>query len=245
MPELSDAQVAVADGCKAGWIVAIRDAASPGACRMAVFATFAALAEALPEAIIAIDMPIGLPERVGRGGREPEVHLRPLLGQRQSSVFSMPSRSAVFAETYEACCRISEATSDPPRRVSKQAFYLFPRVREIDVLLRARPGLASRVFECHPEGAFRFMRGEALSEPKKVKSTVHPAGMAERRALLLREGYGADLLDGPLLRGVGRDDYFDAIAASWSAARIARGEAVSFPGLPARDAYGLEMAIRA
>ena len=245
IPELSNMQVAGADGCKAGWVVAIRDAAVASACRMATFPTFAALAEALPETIIAIDMPIGLPDRVGRGGREPEIHLRPLLGPRQSSVFSMPSRTAVFAETYEACCRMAQETSDPPRRVSKQAFHLFPRVREIDVLLRADGGLASRVFECHPEGAFRFMKGEPLAEPKKVKSQVHPAGMAERRALLLSEDYSAALLDGPLPRGVGRDDYFDAIAASWSAARIARGEAVCFPGIPRRDRYGIEIAIRA
>jgi predicted RNase H-like nuclease len=157
----------------------------------------------------------------------------------------MPSRAAVEAQTFEACCRIAELTSDPPRRVSKQAFHLFPRVREIDAALRADAALAQRVFECHPEGAFRFMRGAPLTLPKKVKSKVHVPGLSERRALLMAEGYPPAVLDGPLPRGVGRDDLHDALAASWTAARIARGEAKCFPDVPGRDRYGLEVAIRA
>ena len=43
----------------------------------------------------AVDMPIGLPERIGLGGRAAENCVRPLLGARQSSVFSVPSRAAI------------------------------------------------------------------------------------------------------------------------------------------------------
>jgi predicted RNase H-like nuclease len=224
----------------------VRSAASPAKCHVLVCENFDKLMAALPaDTILAIDMPIGLPERVGPGGRAPEVALRPLLGARQSSVFSLPSRAAVFAETYEESCRLAEATSDPPRKVSKQAFNLFPRVRDIDAALRADPSLAARVFECHPEGAFRFMAGAPLTLPKKVKSAVHPPGMAERRALLAAQGYPDHVLDGPLPPGVGRDDLLDACAASWSAARIASGSAQCFPAAPGRDPNGLQMAIRA
>ncbi|MGH9461043.1 MAG: DUF429 domain-containing protein [Vicinamibacteria bacterium] len=41
----------------------------------------------------------------------------------------------------------------------------------------------------------------------------------------------------------GPDDVLDAAAASWSAARIARGEAASLPAPPERDANGYPMAI--
>ena len=41
--------------------------------------------------VIAVDMPIGLPDRIDGPGRPAEQAVRPLLGQRQSSVFSIPS----------------------------------------------------------------------------------------------------------------------------------------------------------
>ena len=85
------------DGCKAGWVAAIERAGCEPV--LAVFASFAGLMETLgPHAIVAVDMPIGLPERIGRGGRGPEQAIRPHLGARQSSVFSIPSRAAVYAE---------------------------------------------------------------------------------------------------------------------------------------------------
>jgi predicted RNase H-like nuclease len=127
----------------------------------------AVLSNASRPAVIAVDMPIGLPDRTGRGGRGPESAIRPLLGGRQSSVFSVPSRSAVMAEDYREACRIALATSEPPRKVSKQCFHLFPKIREIDALMI--PPLQDRVFECHPELAFWRLAGEqAMALPKKV-----------------------------------------------------------------------------
>ena len=58
-PDDAGLPVAGVDGCKAGWIAAIR---LPGeAPRVAIHGTMEALVEALPdETIIAVDMPIGL-----------------------------------------------------------------------------------------------------------------------------------------------------------------------------------------
>ena len=147
--------------------------------------------------VIAVDMPIGLPEITRKGGRGPEMLVRPLLGQRQSSVFSIPSRAAVYAaveafttverwyEAHRKASAAARATSEPPRGVSIQAFGIFSKIREIDALLRARPDLRRRVIESHPEVAFwRLNGGHAMLLPKKVKGQVNPAGMAERRALL-------------------------------------------------------------
>lgn len=248
--------VAGVDGCKAGWIAVIRSDAGvlPEA---RVFASFAELLAALPDdATVAVDMPIGLPELSGRGGRGPEALVRPLLGERQSSVFSIPSRAAVHADTaaftdldawYAAHRRASEVamrTSSPPRGVSIQAFGIFSKIREIDALMIARPDLRGRVIESHPEVAFWRLNGEcAMSLPKKIGSRVNPAGMEERKALLARVGHDRAFLDRPPPRGAATDDFLDACAMMMVAERHRRGETGSFPTPPEHDAHGIPVAI--
>jgi predicted RNase H-like nuclease len=244
---MREAGVAGVDGCKGGWVAVFRPAGDAGRAEVKVFPTFAEILRGPRDPrVIAVDMPIGLPERTARGGRGPEAALRPLLGARQSSVFSVPSRKAVYAEGYPAACAAARATSDsdPPRAVSKQAFMLFRKIQEIDDLPRSNSDVAAKVFECHPEGSFRMMRGAPLQSPKKMKSRVHAAGIDERRLLLAARGYAADLLTATPPCGARSDDLLDACAAAWTAARIATGVARSWPsGELARDAFGLPMAI--
>src|SRR4051812_18621107 len=125
------------DGCPAGWVAAFLRA-DGGGLRIAVLPRFADVLT-VPEqpAIVAVDIPIGLPERTGSGGRAAENAIRPLLGMRQSSVFSVPSRAAIYAADYAETCRAALATSDPPRKTSKQLFMLAPKIREVDAVLRA------------------------------------------------------------------------------------------------------------
>ena len=235
--------IAGVDGCKAGWIaLTLPPGGQPAA---AVFHTFAGLVDGLPgDAVIAVDMPIGLPERTGLGGRAAENAVRPLLGARQSSVFSVPSRTAIYAGDYaEACARAAE-TSDPPRKVSKQLFNIAPRIREIDGLLRAFPAVAGRVFEVHPEVAFwRLNGGHALDEPKKVTSRPYEPGLALRRGLLIAAGLPAAAVNAAPPKGAGTDDLLDALACAAVARRLHRGEAQPFPDPPPRDAFGLRIAI--
>ncbi|CAN7743311.1 DUF429 domain-containing protein [Mesorhizobium caraganae] len=243
------------DGCKTGWIAVHRDPdASPS---VSVFVSFAALLDALPaDAIMAVDMPIGLPDFSQKGGRGPEALVRPLIGARQSSVFAIPSRAALYADTndfttveawYEAHRRASEiakATSDPPRGVSIQAFGIFAKIREIDALLIARPELRSRVYESHPEVAFCRLNGEKpMTLPKKIKGAVNPAGMEERKALLCRHGYLRDFLDQKPPKGAAADDFLDAAAMMLIAGRIASGKARPFPDPPLADRFGIPVAI--
>ena len=189
-------------------------------------------------------MPIGLPERAGYGGRAAENAVRPLLGARQSSVFSVPSRAAIAASAYRDACAIALATSDPPRKVSKLLFMLAPKIREVDELLRADKGAAERVFEVHPELAFWRMNGaRALGEPKKVKGRPHEPGLALRRRLLLDAGLPAAAVNASPPRGAGPDDLLDALACAFVARRIRAGLAEPFPNPPPRDACGLPMAI--
>ena len=242
------------DGCPGGWIAVSEEAGRP--MHAGIFLGFDALLAAFPEAVIAVDMPIGLPD-FARGGREPEALVRPLLGQRQSSVFSIPSRAAVYAETepftaveawYAAHRRASEvarATSDPPRAVSIQAFALFPRIREIDGILLAAPVLCDRVVESHPEVAFWRLNGcRPLATPKKVRGQVNPQGMAERRALLAAAGFDAGFLASAPLRPAKADDFLDACAMLVTARHVAAGTALCFPDPPARDRFGIPVTIR-
>src|SRR5215212_4727210 len=102
--------VAGVDGCRAGWIAVLMRVDDPQAHRIATAPTLAAIADA-PEqpGVIAVDMPIGLPERTQGSGRLPEQLIRPLLGGRQSSVFAIPSRRAVEATDYAEACTIAAA----------------------------------------------------------------------------------------------------------------------------------------
>jgi predicted RNase H-like nuclease len=237
--------VAGVDGCRGGWMVALRRLDTPADLAFCLVRTFAEII-ALPEApvVIAVDMPIGLPDRIGPGGRGADRAARANLGARQSSVFAVPARSAVMEVDYRTACGASLLSSDPPRKISKQAFNLFPKIREIDALMT--PALQNRVVECHPELAFWSLNGRApLAHPKKVASRAHPAGMAERRALLARAGYDTAAFDRVRCSTatVGVDDVLDAAANSWAAARIAAGLAQRFPTTPDVDSRGLRIEI--
>jgi predicted RNase H-like nuclease len=232
------------DGCPSGWVVALARA-DLSEIRVRLVARFIDVTAALETpAVIAIDIPIGLPERTGYGGRAAENAVRPLLGARQSSVFSVPSRAAIAAPDYREACRIALATSEPPRKVSKQLFMLAPKIREVDAALRADAALSQRLFEVHPELAFWRLNGEqALSEPKKLKSRPYELGLALRRQLLMKAGLPAAAVEASPPKGAGPDDLIDALACAAIAQRIYAGVARSFPDPPERDVFGLTMAI--
>jgi predicted RNase H-like nuclease len=230
------------DGCRAGWVMVTWSGKSDEAPQAVLISGFAPALETAATTI-AVDMPIGLPSL---SGRTCERETRTRLGQRQSSVFAVPSRAAVMEQDYFASCRVNLENSDPPRKVSKQCFMLFPKIREIDAEII--PELQCRVWEVHPELAFWAMNGcQSVPLAKKIKSRPNPEGMALRRELLTRNGFPVDRLQHPSWpkSKVAEDDILDACACAWSAARIARGEHISLPAEPEFDARGLRMQISA
>jgi predicted RNase H-like nuclease len=240
----SNTWLAGVDGCRAGWLVALTDGEA-NAVRLRVVARFAEVLT-LPEnpAVIAVDIPIGLPERVGRGGRAAESAVRPLLGARQSSLFPVPARAALAKDDYREACAIALSTSDPPRKISRQLFMLAAKIREVDACLRSGPAAVARVYEVHPELAFWRLNGnQALHEPKKVKGSCHEPGLALRRRLLAADGMPLAAVNGVAPAGAAPDDVLDALACATIARRIHAGEARPFPDPPERDAFGLPMAI--
>ena len=170
--------------------------------------------------------------------------MRPLLGARQSSVFSVPSRAALEVEDYRTACALALATSDPPRSISKQLFMIAPKIREVDACLRADASAAARVFEVHPEVAFWRLNGDrALDQPKKVKGRCYEPGLVLRRRLLLAAGLPSAAVHATAPKGAGADDLLDALACAAIARRIHAGDARPFPDWDERDAFVLRMAI--
>ncbi|MFO1089045.1 MAG: DUF429 domain-containing protein [Hyphomicrobiales bacterium] len=232
------------DGCRGRWLAVSWNGRPDDEPEARLLDTFAEVL-ALDADVVAVDMPIGLPDRLDRAGRRCEAEVRALIGERRSSVFAIPARPAVEAADYGESCRLAMLHSDPPRKVAKQAFMLFPKIREIDALMSTE--LQERVLEVHPELIFYAMNGnQPLSLPKKVKGRPFDDGLALRRRLLAGAGFPIDrlkLVD--RARKAGADDILDACAAAWSARRIRDGEHVRLPATPQRDGKGLRMEINA
>lgn len=163
------------------------------------------------DAIVAVDMPIGL---VARGWRDADAAVKAFLGGKASSLFAIPPRAVIEQPTHAAACELAEALAG--QRVSLQAFYLFPKIRELDEHV-ADP----RIVEVHPETSFAVMAGAPLASGK------HTVAGARRRRQLLRDA--GIVVRRPGVSGVGVDDLLDAAACAWTARRIARGEAQRFP----------------
>ena len=232
------------DGCRAGWIaVAVRSAKTLPEVR--IFQRFADLVSELgADAIIAVDMPIGLPDKIGGAGRGPEQSIRPYLGARRSSGFSIPARAAVEAETYLEACDLARLNSEPPKKISKQAFFLFPKIREIDQLLQTDIALRERIIECHPEFSFcRLNNMKPMMTSKKIRGAINPEGIAERMQLLTLHGIDPELFASGPPRGAAMDDLVDASVNLVMAGRHAKGLTETFPADAKRDRHGILVAI--
>ena len=191
-----------------------------------------------PGSLIAgIDMPIGLLDMAVRGGRECDRAARRLLGRRAASVFSPPARPALAQNDYRA------AITANGLGLSKQCFHIFPKLREVDAFIT--PRRQQWLFETHPEVSFALMtRGTPCVHNKKT-----PQGRAERVERLVDQEFARADIEPWLTPGRLRelsartDDVLDALACAWSAARIARNEAVTLPDHPPLDVRGLRMEI--
>jgi predicted RNase H-like nuclease len=224
------------DGCRCGWFAVKKDL-DTGEITWGTYPTAADLAiEPIPS-VIGIDIPIGLPEQ---GARECDILARKILGRgRASSVFPAPPRAVLEAGTYGEACQARFRIEQ--EMISRQAWGIVPKVREVDELLRGRPMLQGVFREVHPEVSFtRLAGGKPMQKPKK---TV-PGSLA-RRALL--EPLYAAAVDEALAtrdrRACSSDDVLDAFAVLWTAERIAEGSSISLQSTPPMDGYGLRMEI--
>lgn len=222
--------LAGADGCKAGWVLAgqTRD----GEVAIEVLPDIPALLAGVT-GILAIDMPIGLPDGHRFPLRPCDAEARRLLGPRRSSVFAAPLRATLSAGSHRQAS--DESMRLCGRGLSLQSWHLIPKIRELDAALTEE--VRGRVHEIHPELAFMAMHdGHPLPWGKKDHE-----GQRLREALISRHMGGL-----PTFRrttGVGRDDVLDALAALWSARRLASGRASHLGRAEDRDQRGLPMRI--
>ncbi len=240
--------VAGVDGCRAGWIAALRNLES-GAWCFRYAPSLAAIADAPQRPkIIAVDMPMGFLDQAQPGGRACEREARRRLKGKTSSVFAVPVRAVLASPTYVHALAANRASSGHGLGLSKQAWHLVPKMCELDALLESHPLLRKRVFEAHPELAFaRLNKGEPVLASKKTEE-----GRRIRLALLAAAGFQradarwAEHRAAHKLRraDVAADDAYDALAVCVTARRIAERDAIVLPSKPGRDARGIEMAVR-
>lgn len=220
--------VAGADGCRTGWVVCRRD--GDAALEIRVVKTLAQACEGL--SVLAVDMPIGLVD-TPRPGRACEREARALLPGKTSSVFPTPCRPALDCTTHAEANALSRTMGVG---LTQQTFHLFPKMREVDALMRGSETLHSIVHEAHPELAFARMNdGRPVLSRKR-----RPDGFAERLGLLARHGFAWEPRSLP---GAARDDVLDAMAVCRTALLIAQGTATRLGPAQERDRYGLPMNI--
>jgi len=162
------------DGCRAGWLACFQQ---HNEIQMCLFPTISELAKALPDARVYIDMPIGLPESEIRWV---ERKARALLGRRACCVFSVPSRSAVYAKSYEASCAQNLIAQGV--KLSKQTWNLCNKMKQLDEFIRDGKSKIG-FYEAHPELVFCILNGSPLLLKKHSL-----LGQQQRINLLKRAG---------------------------------------------------------
>lgn len=249
MSASSDAPVAIgADGIAGGWVAAAcqvergaweracaaREVPEPSARRVELHR--AESVEAVVElrqggdTVLALDIPLGLPEH---GGARPcDEEARECLGKGASSVFNPPARylfPALARESAKDRWQEVQRLVAQRRRafadrtvagVTSQTVGILDKVADADEYLRAHPEAQAWLIECHPELSFLCLNyDERLAPKSKAKGTL------DRLALLEREFPGTTdrLREHPVAELVPLPDLLDAHAALWTALRVASG----------------------
>lgn len=219
------------DGCREGWLC-MEECEERLTGR--IFRSFTDLLAVMPGAlVIAVDIPIGLPEQ---GKRDCDtVARRALSPTRTSSVFPTPVLGILHEERYADACQKHRDIDG--RGLSRQTFAILPKIRDVNLPLQANPSLQHRVREIHPELCFAIWNWGVPMAHRKATAE----GQAERERLIDAEWPGQRAAIRDRLHGrYAIDDLNDAFAALWTARRIAKGTARAF-GDRAADKFGLRM----
>ena len=214
------------DGCKGAWVAAVV-AAGEITWR---HGRFADLLDGDLE-VVAVDMAIGLAEHGRRGA---DVSAKAAMGAAAARVFALPARAGFEPEVdSQAQANILLRSLGEPG-VSAQAWALRAAVAEV-----AAHAWDPRLIEVHPELSFKAMTGHVLESKKTAR------GVAQRLRALAGWIDALGAMDRAPHR-VPVDDCLDALAAAWSAQRVAAGTAAAYPPADAGlDRSGRAMVIYA
>lgn len=221
-----------ADGCKGGWIVAILG----NDLQIERLSSVDEILETYPDySAFLIDMVIGLRNSVEQ--LRPDDIARKELKHRGSTLFPVPSRAAVYKETYEEQKKANIKTLG--KSLSKQASAIIPKIREVDEFMSAHPEFKNRIDESHPELAFARLNGSVLLTRKK-----DAAGIDERLKVIKRYIPGIRIPDLYVKAKELRcnvDDIADAICLAVTAKLKSEGLCETIPESPEMDNNGLYM----
>lgn len=184
-----------------------------------------------------IDIPIGLEDKHQQGGRPDGLLRRELLG-KSSSVFSVPAREAVYAETSHLAKEYNQELLG--RSLSVQTIQIIPAIREVDSFLQGNPEWKNRLTESHPEYAFALLNSGIPVGEKKQRVEGR-----EIRLELLRSHLPVALEEGvldpyPYKR---KDDVVDALALATLGMYGLEYGFTTLPEKPQTDSTGLKMQV--
>lgn len=201
-------RVAGVDVARGAWaVVVLEDGRVVDAFRCDTFAD-ALLVDAR---VVAVDIPIGIPDE---GPRAADEAARRFVGPRASSVFTTPVRRVLEAPSYTEAREVALQLTG--QSISAQSYALARRILEVDDYAQTD----ERVVEVHPEVSFRELARRPLPPKRQLD------GLVERRRLLEEEA-GLELPRS--VPRIAEPDLLDAAVAAWTAARYARGEALPLP----------------
>lgn len=162
------------DGCRGGWIACALFGKN---IEIEFFSSWRQLLKKHEDSTrILVDIPMGLSD--SHFNRTVDRNLRKALNSRKSSVFTPPCRAAIYTYTYEEALKKNRAITG--KGISKQAYFLAPKIRELDDYLGRKIQQRPLCYESHPELNFQLLNGdESLGHSKKSD-----AGIQKRWALI-------------------------------------------------------------
>ena len=210
------------DGCRGGWFGVFLAVDGEKKCewKIGIFKTFPCLIDFIKkeynpaEFLILVDIPIGLKAGNNRL-RLSDLEARKILKTRKSSIFPVPCREAAYAENYEKACEINEKLTG--KRISKQAWNILPKIRDLDNLLIEKEVLREKIKEVSPEVCFQALAGLPMKYSKKT-----PEGFFERKEVVKSFfQFSDELIETALFKykrqELAKDDILDALVAAITA----------------------------
>lgn len=217
------------DGCKAGWVVWSVKQAQP---QCQIVTQLAEVTQLLMNSTALIDIPIGYSDEKTPDRLCDKAARKFLSPRRSASVFPVPSRQAAYANDYAQACEVNLLLLG--RKLSKQTWFILPKVVEVETLLAETPTLTFR--ESHPEVVFAALQGSPLEYSKKTEP-----GQAERIKLI--RAIAPDWVEALLTKlsetktkQAHRDDIIDAFVLMLIAAKA--NTLSTLPQQPDRDPQG-------
>lgn len=221
------------DGCKGGWIASIYDR---GIFEIKKYSSVDELVEANKNyKELLIDMVIGL--QSNKDEVRPDNAARALIPGRTSTIFAVPARQAVYAETRAAIREANKSALD--KDLPAQAIAIIPKMRELDEFLQENPAHKNRLKESHPEVCFSRLNGSVVMSRKADEE-----GITERVGIIKK--YMPEITEEYIYQEAKRfkcnaDDIVDSIVLCITANLVAQGKTDVIPEVVQEDVTGLRM----